>query len=486
MTELIDVSTEELPLSEIQSDLLIVPLTSLDDLKHAALESVAKETRIHSVAEEEGFEAKQGQLLLFRGIEALKSPRVLFVGLGKEKKEVRASLVSAARKAKTIKSRKVVVFVPEKSLTREIVEGFQFGVYSFDKYKTKKSGDSDTYAGVTDFSVVGEVCEKGLHLAQVYAKGIYFARDLGNEPPNVLFPGSLADRAVEIAEKYGFDHTVYDEKYLKENGFNLLLAVGKGDEHQPRLIHLHYKPEGEVKKSVALVGKGITFDTGGYSLKTGGHMLNMHLDMCGAAAVLGAAEIIGQLKPDNVEVHFIVPSAVNSVSSTAYKLNDIIKGLGGKTVEIQNTDAEGRLVLADALAYAQQQSPDEIIDLATLTGACVVALGETTAALYSTDEKMASKLLDAAKSNDEDLWRMPLTQKLDKSLDSKVADMRNIGERMGGSITAALFLKRWIEIDSWSHIDLAGPAMVSSPSDLSSAGGTGYAVALLASYLTEQ
>lgn len=485
MTHLAEVTIRTQDLDQAHADLLVVPLHNLAELEHDDLKQIAKKTRIDEVAQDEGFSAKKGQTLLFRGVKGLEAPRVLFVGLGEENKHVRASVVKAARIALDIRAKKVALYIPTKEETRLIVEGFLFGSYRFTRYKTVQD-DAQNPARIDDLDLYGHPCKGRVKTALSFVTGIYLARDLGNTPPNDLYPETMAQAAVDLAKRHNMSHTVYDEKYLQDNGFNLLYAVGKGSQRQPRLIHLEYRPEGEVKRTIALVGKGITFDTGGYNIKTNGHILNMHLDMGGAAAVLGAAEIIGRVKPEGIAVHFVIASAENSVSSKAYLPNDVLKGLGGKTVEIQNTDAEGRLVLADALTYIQRSKPDEIIDLATLTGACVVALGDDTAALYSNDDNMVKGLLHAASENEESLWRMPLLEAMDSQLDSKIADMRNIGDRMGGSISAALFLKRWVDLESWAHFDIAGPAMATKDSDLSSAGGTGYAVATLASYLLEK
>ena len=259
-----------------------------------------------------------------------------------------------------------------------------------------------------------------------------------------------------------------------------MTAVGKGSSRPPRLIHLVYKPKGQVRHKLALVGKGITYDTGGYDLKTGGHMLTMHCDMAGGAAVLGAAEALGRLKPEGVEVHFVVAAAENSINGEAMRPNEIYKSYGGKTVEILNTDAEGRLVLADALEYIQEQaSPQTIVDLATLTGACVVALGDHTAGLFVRDEGLHTQLAGAIEASGEDFWRMPLSQRLKEQLDSPVADTSNLGKRMGGAITAALFLGKFVELERWAHMDIAGPAYIREDRKEQIPGATGFGVTTL-------
>jgi leucyl aminopeptidase len=476
------VSADSTDPTAFECDVLIAGVTADSELAKSIGDKAGVD--LMAVAAEEGFKAEKGQTKLFRGLTGLGTTRVLLVGLGSDDDivagSVRTSLVKAAKTAGSIKAKRVGIALETSDHVQQAVEGFQFGAYRFDKYVHR---DEDSFEGHESVTVLGDVSGGAIARAEAFASGVYQARNLCNEAPNVLFPAHMAEIAVDIATQVGLEHTIYDDDYLVSEGFNLLMAVGKGSEHKPRLIHLTYRPEGEVKKKICLVGKGITFDTGGYNLKPSGSILGMHIDMGGAAAVLGAARAIGMLAPEGVEVHFIVPTAENSVSSTAYRPNDIIRGLGGKTVEIHNTDAEGRLILADALTYAQRLKPDEMIDLATLTGACVVALGEHTAGLFSNDESMVEGIMAASKTVSEDFWRLPLNSKLDSLLDTPMADMKNVGPRWGGAITAALFLKRWVDMDAWAHLDIAGPAMADKDTDLGSQGGTGFAAATLTAYV---
>lgn len=318
---------------------------------------------------------------------------------------------------------------------------------------------------------------------KLLANSVVFARDLANEGPNICTPRWLAQQAYERAMALGLQAKVLDEDILRAKGFHLHLAVAKGSDEPARFFHAIYTPTGKVRTTIALVGKGVTFDAGGYSMKPPASLVDMHIDMGGGAAVLGAMDAIAQLKPAGVAVHFIVPMAENLVSGTAYKVNDILTGLSGKSVEILNTDAEGRLLLADALTYAQQQSVDTIVDCATLTGAAVVALGPYTAGLFASDDALRDALMEAAKATDESLWPLPLSSRLRAQLVSHRADIKNVGGRWGGAITAALFLKEFVNNIPWAHIDLAGPAMVESGWEYVNAGGTGYGVLLLTSYL---
>eukprot|EP01066_Platyproteum_vivax_P019991 Platyproteum_vivax@DN7760_c0_g1_i1.p1 len=262
-----------------------------------------------------------------------------------------------------------------------------------------------------------------------------------------------------MAKEVGLKHEILDVDQIEALKMGAYLGVAKGSLYPPKFIHLQYVPQGQVNKTVVLIGKGITFDSGGYNLKVNAMIEYMKIDMGGAAAVLGAAKTIGLLKPEGVHVHFIVAACENMIADKAYRPGDILTASNGKTIEVGNTDAEGRLTLADALVYAEKLKPDVIVDIATLTGACMVGLGAKCAALYSPDDPLASVVLDSAKDAGELLWRMPLLEQYRPDFDSKIADMNNMAStRFGGSIHAALFLKEFVEKTSWAHIDMAGPA----------------------------
>lgn len=484
-----DVTVSNQSLDEVESDLLVVPCEP--DHASSALNALneATDLDILALAAEEKFASKPGQTFVVRGLRGLATHRVLLVGLGAPEDRDPATLLDAGRSVarlaqKMHTSRIATTAPPHPEDTLRLVEGIILGAYRFDRYVSQSDDDFDGIEELTVLSLL-ESLDHEVSLARKIATGVNLARDLVNESPNELTPDALATRARNVASTHKFECTIFDEDELVSRGFNLIMAVGKGSTNGPRFVHMVYKPEGDVTHRVAFLGKGITFDTGGYNLKTGGSMLAMHSDMAGAAAVIGAAQAIGEIRPPNVEIHFMTPIAENLISGTAMKPNDIFRGYGNKTVEIHNTDAEGRLVLADALSYAQDFEFDTIVDLATLTGACVVALGETTAGLFSDDDDLAEALLSSAKNTGESVWRMPLDAKLDSQLDTPHADMRNIGERWGGAITAALFLKRWIRDDfegAWAHMDIAGPAFASKDSETIAAGGTGFAVATLVEY----
>ncbi|MBA2664084.1 MAG: leucyl aminopeptidase [Bradymonadaceae bacterium] len=483
--------------AQVEADLLVIPITraAFDARAQGALAGISAtlDFDIFEEAASERFEGKKGQSFLLRGLKNLGTRRVLLLGAGDvaqlQAGNLRQVGVTAAKRARTLRALSVAIALPvilpegldDQRIAGQLLEGFCHGAYAFDRYVSARE---DRFEGSQHLIIVAPegaaLNDDALTRSRVLADAICMARNLVNEPPAAMTPNELALRAEAIATTRGLEHHILGPTALEEGQFNLLLAVGRGSDNSPRMIHLIYRPEGEVKRRIAFVGKGVTFDTGGYSLKL--NMANMHSDMAGGAAVLGAADAIGALKPAGLEIHFIVPAAENCINGAAIKVQDIVRGYGKKTVEILNTDAEGRLILADALAYAQEQDVDTIIDLATLTGASVVALGDYTAALFSSSESLASSLLSSARASGEDLWRMPLTERLDKQLDSPVADMKNLGKREGGAISAALFLRRWVNIDDWAHLDIAGPAFMSTDDEYYGQGATGYGVATLVDY----
>ncbi|MDQ4144727.1 MAG: leucyl aminopeptidase, partial [Actinomycetota bacterium] len=308
------------------------------------------------------------------------------------------------------------------------------------------------------------------------------ARELTNEPASALWPEVLAERAREVAEVAGLECTLLDENELAERGFGGLLAVAQGSTRPPRLIELRYKPENPLGH-VAIVGKGVTFDSGGLSLKDAKSMETMKTDMGGGAAVIGAMGALPRLDV-RVEVTAVVPTTENMPSGSAVKPGDVITHYGGKTSEVLNTDAEGRLILADALAYVSEQRPDAIVDVATLTGAMMVALGKKAAGYFANDDGLAAEIERAAGTAGERVWRMPLFDDYRSDLDSDVADIKNIGTRFGGAIFAALYLGDFIgDGISWGHLDIAGPGRAESDYDEVTKGASGFAARTLVAWL---
>jgi len=300
------------------------------------------------------------------------------------------------------------------------------------------------------------------------------ARDLVNEPPNILIPEEFARRAKAVAKKNKLTCKVLDHKGIQKAGMDLHYAVGKGSENLPYFIHLTYKPAKSTGR-IVFVGKGITFDSGGLCIKPGGSMLDMKTDMSGAGAVLGMMETIAALKP-NVEVHAIIAAAENMPDAKAYRPSDVLSSLSGKGVEVINTDAEGRLVLADALTYAARLKPDFIVDAATLTGATLVSLGAPFSAFYTGSDEIAGAMKEVTAQAGESFWQMPLIEELASQLKSHVTDLKHTGDRMGGAITAALFLREFTEGVPWMHCDIPGPVFRDRASGMNPKGATGHAV----------
>ena len=315
--------------------------------------------------------------------------------------------------------------------------------------------------------------------------GVELARELVAAPPNVVTPQALADTAASIAASFGLELQVLERADCEALGMGSYLAVAQGSDLPPKFIHLTYRPSGPVTRRLALVGKGLTFDSGGYNLKTAGSQIEMmKYDMGGSGAVLGAMRAIAELRPEGVEVHMVVAACDNMISGGAIHPGAIVTASNGKTIEINNTDAEGRLTLADALVYASKLEPDAIVDLATLTGACLIALGEEIAGLWSPSDGLATALVSAAEQGGEALWRMPLRASYREGLKSGLADMKNTGPRPGGSITAALFLQDFVgPTIPWAHLDIAGTVWSDKGRGLDPAGATGFGVRTLVNWV---
>lgn len=408
--------------------------------------------------------------------------RVVIVGAGPKRglgaTRLRSAAATAARAASSVASLALVLpdVLPAEDI-RGVAEGVGLGAYTFTKYFTGDRAPKKSLADVTLYLAKGHgnagerrALEQGLAVAAAVA----VARDAVNEPPNVLNPEGLAAIARKIAKDGKLKVTVLDEKAISKAGMNLHAAVGQGSANPPRLIHLTYVPK-RSKATIALVGKGLTFDSGGLCIKPAAGMGDMKSDMGGAAAVLGVMAAVAALKP-NVEVHGIIGAAENMPDGNAYRPADVFKSLDGKTVEIINTDAEGRLVLADALAYTRKLEPDLMIDAATLTGACLVALGKNCSAFYTADDKIARRFEAAADDAGEQFWRMPLLEELREQLTSDIADLKHTGDRYGGSISAALFLREFVGETPWIHCDIAGPVLADRAKGIYPKGATGHPV----------
>ncbi len=360
--------------------------------------------------------------------------------------------------------------------------GLRLRGYRFDKYKTRKKELDDDNVEAPDFVIGSSHVAAARAAGQdrfAVAEGVELARNLVNEPPNVLFPVEFADRAKAL-EKLGVEVEALDEKAMAKLGMNALLGVGRGSAQKSRLVTMRWNgARSKRTKPIAFVGKGVCFNSGGISIKSSAGMEDMKGDMGGAACVVGLLHALAARKA-KVNAVGVIGLVENMPDGDAIRPGDIITSMSGQTIEIVNTDAEGRLVLADALWYAQETySPRAIIDLATLTGAIMVALGHEVAGLFSNNDELAQRLAAAGEAAGEKVWRMPLGAAYDKLIDSKFADMKNAGGRNGGSITAAQFLQRFIKETPWAHIDVAGTAMASPPSDINQSWGSGWGVRLL-------
>jgi leucyl aminopeptidase len=362
-----------------------------------------------------------------------------------------------------------------------IAEGVQLALFQDTRFKSEPD---DKAAGVEQVDLLGlGTQDEAISHANQICSGVILARELVAAPANAVNSITMAETAQEIASVHGLEVEILEREECEKLGMGAFLGVAQASELPPKFIHLTYKPDGTPKRKLAVIGKGLTFDSGGLNIKGAGSGIEMmKIDMGGAAATLGAAKAIAQLKPE-VEVHFISAVTENMINGRAIHPGDILKASNGKTIEVNNTDAEGRLTLADALVFAEKLGVDAIVDLATLTGACVIALGDDIAGLFSPDDALATQLEQAAEAAGEKIWRMPMEEKYFEGLKSGIADMKNTGPRPGGSITAALFLKQFVKETPWAHIDVAGPVWTEKENGYKGPGATGYGVRTLVNWV---
>jgi leucyl aminopeptidase len=434
------------------------------------------------------FEGKGGSELTLHTHGKLAAPRLVLLGVGAkakfEKDAARHAASRAVKAGERAKVKSVSLVLPELSETHleAAAEGAQLGAYKFDKYLSdKKPRKTGTLELVLDAAAT-KAQKAAIQLGTELGDTVNLARDLVNEPGGVIYPQTLADAATTVAKEGKLKVQVLGRRQLQALKMEMFLGVAQGSAHEPKMIHLSWEPPAKKgakkQKPLILVGKAVTFDSGGLSLKPADSMMTMKCDMGGGAAVIAAMRAVALLKP-SFPVHGLIGAAENMPSGTAQRPGDVVRARNGKTVEVLNTDAEGRLVLGDVLSYAVEQDPAAIIDLATLTGAIGIALGPYTTGLYATDESLAKEILDGAKLAGEELWRMPLTEHLKELIKSPVADLKNTGGRLGGSITAALFLKEFVGSVPWAHLDIAGPAFIEKDRGYDARGGTGHGVRTL-------
>ena len=423
------------------------------------------------------FEGKAGQIFVIHTQKEYPAEQILAIGLGQENQMdnnvIRANVAKAVKKCIKLKAKSIAFdFTTDYSFGVPAVIGTSLANYHFDKYKTQKEHRiSEVYFSNVSNDIDG---------AKIVAEAIKFTRNLANEPAAFATPTKLAEIAQGID---GIKTVIYDEAKVREMGMGAFAAVAQGSVQPPKFIHMKYSPTNP-KKKIAIIGKGLCFDSGGLDIKPASSMLTMRDDMSGAACILGVMRAISKIKPD-VEVHGIIAACENMPSGSSYKPGDILTAKNGKTIEVDNTDAEGRLTLADALCYACELGVDEVIDLATLTGACVVALGTAAAGIMGNNEEFVRDLIKTGSYVGEKYWELPMWQEYRDNMNSDVADMKNTGTRNGGASAAGMFLKEFVTDDvKWAHIDIAGTAFLEKPEKEFCKGATGAGVRTLLSYIT--
>ena len=484
-------------LSEIDEDVLIVPVFEGETAREGALAALDHLTRgaVADVFEGGEITGKRDQSVLLHTTGELPARRLMLYGAGKleEVNSLRMQRLAGAaiRKLSAPQLKSVAFLLRDKldrdSSVRALVEGAVLGQVKGDFYKSdnKERPEIESLTLVSE-SAEGPDFEDTLRIGTIMAEAANLARKLAYEPGNVMTPTELARNAQEMAEREGLAIEVMGEDEMKQLGMGALLGVSRGSAEPARLITITYDGLGDgetdSKELIALIGKGITFDSGGISIKPAEHMEDMKYDMGGGAAIVGAMQVLARLKP-KVRVLGIIAASENLPSGRAYKPGDVLRSLSGKTIEVINTDAEGRLVLADAMTHAIGRGATHIVDVATLTGACVIALGEVRAGVMGSDQELIDDLIKAGSECGERLWQLPIDKEYGEMIRSDIADMRNIGNRLAGAITAAMFLKNFAGTTAWAHLDIAGTAWLETEKPYMARGATGFGVRLLANYI---
>lgn len=449
------------------------------------------------VIEKEGFKGKLNEIYVLPAHGKIPADKVLLVGLGKSEEfnlnKIREVSSKVIKKAKALKAKNICTILHgagtagmgANNCAQMITEGAIIGSYSFDKYKTKKDEENENDKEIETLEIIEldlsklDGINKGIEIGKSIGEAVNFARNLINEPACVATPALLAETALSIQ---GIECKILEQDEAQKLGMGSYLAVSLGSAEPPKFIHMKYQPEGQPKKKVAIIGKGITFDSGGLDLKPASSMRMMKEDMSGAAATLAIMKALTQLKPD-IEVHGIIAACENMPGSKAYKPGDVLKAMNGKTIEVDNTDAEGRLTLADALYYAVKLDVDEMIDIATLTGACIVALGSLASGIMGTDEELVNNLISSAEKGGERFWRLPLYDEYKDELKSDIADIKNSGNKGAGASCAGIFLKEFIGDKKWAHLDIAGTAWLDKEEKELSKGPAGASVRAILNYI---
>lgn len=491
---------EALDLIQHTTDCLVVGVFEDKTLTPSAtLVNDACDQLLSKLCQQGDVTGKIGQSLLIPDVSALSAKRLLVVGLGKQTElsamtfqkvldTTAASLKSDAIKEATVALDEITVNQPQSEnkhnsqwKAERLVQRLHYAFYKYDQTKSKKTPDAHLDQ-LTVHTNNSEDTQKGLVLGHAIGEGVNVARELGNLPANFCTPKYLSGQAQALAKQCdALEVEILGEAEMTKLGMNALLSVGKGSEEEAQLIVMNYRGARDNRKPHVLVGKGITFDSGGISIKPGAAMDEMKFDMCGAASVMGTMHSIVKLQPQ-MNVVAVIAAAENMPSGRATKPGDVITSMSGQTIEVLNTDAEGRLVLCDTLTYVERYEPQSVVDIATLTGACIVALGKHVSGLYSNQEPLGSELLNAGIYSNDKAWQMPLYDEYQQQLDSNFADIANIGGSPAGSVTAACFLSRFAKKYPWAHLDIAGTAWMSGAQK----GATGRPVSLLVTYLLNQ
>ena len=479
-----------------RSDCLVVPVLKHNRLTGSArLVDEATGGRFHKLLKDNRFDSDAGNTIVFHALEGVTAKRVMAYGIGNAsevtRKQFGAAVTAAIKRLVSEKCKSALVALPledasnadDYGLAREAAMAAAGADYLFDSCKSEKPDPVPLQR--VDFNAGKKAlpgAKRGVAHGRAIAVSMQLAKDLGNLPGNICTPGYLAGEARKLARSYKkFTASILEEKEMQELGMGALLSVSRGSRQPAKLITMHYKGGKPKEKPVVLVGKGLTFDAGGISLKPPARMDEMKYDMCGSASVFGALKACAELQLP-INVVGIIPSSENLPDGDANKPGDIVTSMAGLTIEVLNTDAEGRLILCDALTYAERFDPATVIDIATLTGACITALGHITSGLMANNDRLAEELLEAGEGINDRAWRLPLFEEYHKQLESNFADLANIGGPPAGTITAACFLSRFTEKYHWAHLDIAGTAWMSG----NEKGATGRPVPLLVNYLLKR
>ncbi len=494
-----DIDVVSSPIHETAADAILIflyqnsPFNEALNTLDAALGGLLRE-----VTEAGDLTGKSSDLLVLYPRGVIPAQRIIAVGLGEAEEitpdTIRRAAAQGIKKARDMKARTVTALLPDhpdvNTAAEALTEGTLLALYSYHGQKSKEKAQ-DLPEKLTLFVTSEQdimAAQQGVKAGEAVAAGVKITRDLVNLPPNICTPAHMAQVAEEVAQEAGLKIEVLKKKQIEALGMGALLGVAQGSDDPPRFIILeHNADKAEALDTIVLVGKGVTFDTGGYSIKTTDGMVGMKADMAGGGAVIGAMRVIAAL---DVPLHVVglIPAVDNMISGHAFRPQDVLKASNGITIEIISTDAEGRLILADALVFAARYKPAAVVDIATLTGACMVALGTAAGGLFSTDDTLRDALMQAAERTHEKIWPLPMFAEYDKLIESNTADIKNTGGRYGGASIAAVFLKHFVDYPAWAHIDMAGMAGIEGVSGsenpyVPAKGATGYGARLLADFV---